>query len=56
MEEERKNVEYEEVLDAEIDDIWDILFPYMVEKKEKLRKLDDAELNKPRRHMRFLTM
>jgi len=56
VEEKRKNIQYEEVLDAEIDDIWDILFPYMVEKKEKLRKLDDTEHKKPRRHMRFLTM
>jgi len=56
MEDKRKAIEYEEVLDSEIDDIWDILFPYMAEKKERLKKLDETEKNKPRRHMRFLTM
>ena len=56
MEEKKKTIEFEEVLDSEINDIWDIFFPYMTEKKEKLMKLDETELKKPRRHLRFLTM
>jgi len=56
MEEQNKNIDFEEVLDKEVDDIWDIFFPYMVEKKEKLKKLDQKELTKPRRYLKFLTM
>ena len=56
MEEKRNVVNFEEVLDSEIDDIWDIFFPYMAEKKEKLRKLDPSEQTKPRRYLKFLTM
>jgi len=56
MEEKRNVINFEEVLDSEIDDIWDIFFPYMAEKKEKLRKLDPAEKTKPRRYLKFLTM
>ena len=56
MEEKTNVVNFEEVLDTEIDDIWDIFFPYMVEKKEKFRKLDQSEKSKPRRYLRFLTM
>jgi len=56
MEDNKKIVNFEEVLDSEIDDIWDIFFPYMVEKKEKLRKLEQPEQTKPRRYLKFLTM
>ena len=56
MEEKRDIVNFEEVLDTEIDDIWDIFFPYMTEKKEKLKKLSDNEKTKPRRYLKFLTM
>ena len=57
MEENKKSINFEEVLDTEIDDIWDIFFPYMVEKKEKMQKLDPNEQQtKPRRYLRFLTM
>jgi len=56
MEEKNKVVNFEEVLETEIDDIWDIFFPYMIEKKEKLSKLDQPEQNKPRRYLKFLTM
>jgi len=56
MEENNSVVFFEEVLDAEIDDIWDIFFPYMSEKKDKLRKRDSAEQTKPRRYLKFLTM
>jgi len=55
MEEKRSVIDFEEVLDSEIDDIWDIFFPYMVEKQEKMKKLEE-EKPKPRRYMRFLTM
>jgi len=56
MEENRKVVNFEEVLDTEIDDIWDIFFPYMAEKKEKISRLDQDEQTKPRRYLKFLTM
>ncbi|MCL2820154.1 MAG: hypothetical protein FWD38_04900 [Oscillospiraceae bacterium] len=56
MEENKGNVNFEEVLDTEIDDIWDIFFPYMIEKKSKVQKLDPKEQTKPRRYLRFLTM
>ena len=55
MEEKRSFIDFEEVLDSEIDDIWDIFFPYMVEKQEKIKKLEE-EKAKPRRYLRFLTM
>jgi len=54
--EENNNVKFEEVLETEIDDIWDIFFPYMADKKEKLRKLEGQEQTKPRRYLKFLTM
>jgi len=56
MEEQNNSVNFEEVLDTEIDDIWDIFFPYMADKKEKLRKLEQQEQTKPRRYLKFLTM
>jgi len=56
MEEHNSTVKFEEVLDTEIDDIWDIFFPYMADKKEKLRKLEQKEQTKPRRYLKFLTM
>jgi len=57
MEENKNTINFEEVLDTEIDDIWDIFFPYMVEKKAKMQKLDPQEQQtKPRRYLRFLTM
>jgi len=56
MEENRNIIDFEEVLDSEIDDIWDIFFPYMQEKKEKVLKLDQTEQTKPRRYMKFLTI
>lgn len=54
--EEKKGIEFEEVLDSEMDDIWDIFFPYIAEKKEKVQKLEQTEKSKPRRYLRFLTM
>ncbi|MDR2571489.1 MAG: hypothetical protein LBD23_14520 [Oscillospiraceae bacterium] len=56
MEENKNIVNFEEVLDTEINDIWDIFFPYMTEKKEKLQKADQPDKTKPRRYLRFLTM
>ena len=56
MEENKNTVSFEEVLDTEIDDIWDIFFPYMSEKKETIQRLDDAEKTKPRRYMKFLSI
>ena len=56
MEEKRNVIDFEEVLESEIDDIWDIFFPYMAEKHEKLKKLEVEEKPKPRRYLRFLTM
>ena len=56
MNDDKNTVTFEEVLDYEVDEIWDIFFPYAVEKKEKIQKLDKKEENKPRRYLRFLTM
>jgi len=56
LEEKQKVIDFEEVLDTEIDDIWDIFFPYMQEKKEKVLKFDQPEKTKPRRYMKFLTI
>ena len=56
MEESNKSLKFEEVLDSEIDDIWDIFFPYMAEKKETLQKLEETEKPKSRRHLRFIAM
>ena len=56
MEESRSVVDFEEVLETEIDDIWDIFFPYMQEKKEKVQLLDQTEKTKPRRYMKFLSI
>jgi len=56
VEENKSTVNYEEVLDTEIDDIWDIFFPYMSEKKETIKKLEDTEKTKPRRYMKFLSI
>ena len=56
MEENKNSVGYEEVLETEIDDIWDIFFPYMSEKKETVHKLEETEKTKPRRYMKFLSI
>jgi len=57
--EDRTAISFEEVFDNEIDDIWDIFFPYMTEKREKITKPQSRskrEQTKPRRYLRFLTM
>jgi len=56
MEENKKSLKFEEVLDSEINDIWDIFFPYMAEKKDALQKLEETEKPKSRRHLRFIAM
>ena len=59
MEDTKGNVNFEEVLDTEINDIWDIFFPYMTEKRERITKphnRNTREQTKPRRYLRFLTM
>ena len=56
MEENKNTLKFEEVLDTEIDDIWDIFFPYMAEKKDALQKLEETEKPKSRRHLRFIAM
>ncbi|MCL2249407.1 MAG: hypothetical protein FWC13_09060 [Oscillospiraceae bacterium] len=54
--EEKETVKFEEVLESEADDILDIFFPYMAEKKEKLKKVEPTQQSKTRRHLKFLTM
>jgi len=56
MEDMNENVDFEEVFDNEIDDIWDIFFPYMTERKESLKRLEEPDQKKPRRYLKFLTM
>jgi len=59
MEKTESIIHFEEVLDTEIDDIWDIFFPYMTEKRERITKPHNRsarEQTKPRRYLRFLTM
>jgi len=56
MEENKNTVSFEEVLDTEISDIWDIFFPYVAEDKPKKQKRDLKEQTKPRRYLKFLTM
>jgi len=56
MEENGTIINFEEVHDSEINDIWDIFFPKAAEKKERVRKLDITDQTKPRRYLKFLTM
>jgi len=56
MEENLSIINFEEVHDSEINDIWDIFFPNVVEKREKRQKRDLPNQNKPRRYLKFLTM
>jgi cytoskeletal protein RodZ len=55
MDDKRDNKNYAELLNNENDDLWDIFFPYMSEKQEKMKKLEE-EKSKPGRHLRFITM
>ena len=55
MEDKNELHNFKDLLDSENDDLWDIFFPYMAEKQEKIKKLEE-EKEKPRRYLRFLTM
>jgi len=55
MEEKSEIKSYKELLDNENEDLWDIFFPYMNEKQEKIKKLEEDK-SKPGRHLRFITM
>jgi len=56
MEDRKKIISFEEVLDTEIDDIWDIFFPNISERAKKVPPLEQREQTKPRRYLNFLTM
>jgi len=56
MEDSRNIVNFEEVLETEIDDIWDIFFPTKSERSKKRPSHDQNEQTKPRRYLKFLTM
>ena len=56
MEQNANIVNFEEVTDGEINDIWNILFPQIVETKEKMQKFEQVQQTKPRRYLKFLTM
>ena len=56
MEENANIVNFEEVTDGEIDDIWDMLFPQITETREKVQKWEHVNQTKPRRYLKFLTM
>jgi len=56
MEESRNVSTFEEVLDIEIDDIWDIFFPKASERQIKKQIHESQEQSKPRRYLKFLTM
>ncbi|MCL2425192.1 MAG: hypothetical protein FWD05_02530 [Oscillospiraceae bacterium] len=59
MEEKKSVASFEEVIDTEIDDMWDIFFPYMADKKEVLPRVEvkkKSNIHGHSRHMRFLTM
>ena len=63
MEEKRNIVNFEEVLDGEITDIWDTIFSvsrkqedHLSEIKEKMNMQNKTENVKPRRYMKFLFM
>jgi len=56
MEENIKSISFEEIHDSEFDDIWDIFFPNMSERKNIRQLHDQQEQTKPRRYLKFLTM
>jgi len=56
MEENSSVINFEEVRDDEINDIWDIFFPKAAEKKERAQRQDMTECSKPRRYLKFLTI
>jgi len=56
MEENANIANFEEVTDSEINDIWNALFPQMIETREKIQKWEQTTQTKPRRYLKFLTM
>jgi len=56
VEDSRNSIRFEEVLDTEIEDIWDIFFPNTSERIKKIPPQDQREQTKPRRYLNFLTM
>ena len=56
MEENTNIVNFEEVTDGEINDIWDMFFMQQTEKKERIQKREQLNQTKPRRYLKFLTM
>ena len=57
IEESEATANVGKLLDTEVNDIWDIFFPYMKDsKKEELRTDESGEQKKPQKHWRFLTM
>jgi len=57
--EDKNAMSFEEVMETEITDIWDIFFPYITDSKDNVKKTfrhNPAEQTKPRRYLRFLTM
>jgi len=56
MEENANIVNFEEVTDGEVNDIWNMLFPQMVETREKMQAWEQQHQTKPRRYLKFLTM
>ena len=56
MEENANIVNFEEVTDGEVNDIWNMLFPQMVETREKVQTWEQQHQTKPRRYLKFLTM
>jgi len=56
MEDNKKLINFEEVHDKEIEDIWDIFFPTTSERTKKIPPHDQREQTKPRRYLNFLTM
>ena len=56
MENSKSIMDFEEVRDDEIEDIWDIFFPKASERSSIKQGLDSQEQTKPRRYLKFLTM
>jgi len=56
MEDNVNVVNFEEVLDTEVDDIWDIFFPNTSERKLNKQIYDKQEQTKPRRYLKLLSM
>jgi len=56
MEKKNAEIRFEEVSESESDDIWEILFPSIAEKREAINTFTQGEKKKPRRYLRFLSI